>query len=31
MAAPDTRNSPITEAYVIRQSTQTSFSRTNDA
>src|SRR6185436_18399615 len=28
VAAPDTRNSPMTAAYVVRQSTQTVFSST---
>src|SRR5262245_12219248 len=31
VAAPETMKSPITAAYVIRHSTQTSFSTTNDA
>ena len=31
VAAPETRNSPITAAYVIRHSTQTSFRMTNEA
>src|SRR5829696_5427984 len=31
VAAPDTRNSPMTAAYVVRQSTQTVFSSTKDA
>ena len=31
VAAPDTRNSPITAAYVIRHSRHTLFSTTNDA
>ena len=31
VAAPDTRNSPITAAYVVRHKRQTAFSRTNDA
>ena len=31
VAAPDTRKSPITAAYVVRHNRQTAFSRTNDA
>ncbi len=31
VAAPDTRKSPITAAYVTRQRTHTSFRSTNDA
>ena len=31
VAAPDTRNSPITAAYVIRHRMQTAFSSTNEA
>ena len=31
VAAPETRNSPITAAYVVRHNKHTAFSSTNDA
>ena len=31
VAAPETRKSPITAAYVVRHTRQTGFSRTNEA